>query len=104
MLCDTEIEALSSPTSNFFPVETILHPRRLETGTSNFPFPIILNPFEIPFPTDTSSLFHKLLIYLRVWKPVARNFYEIIGFNKRWQETLQEADFDVVLNTTTRCH
>jgi hypothetical protein len=60
----------------------MLHPRRLELGTSTLPFPLVLHTFKIPSPTDTSSLFHKLLIYLHVCKPVARNFEEIIGFEQ----------------------
>jgi len=69
----------SSPASSLFPDETVLHPRRLESGTSNLPFQLVLHPFKIPPPADTRSLFHKLLIYLHVCKPVARNFEEIIG-------------------------
>jgi hypothetical protein len=56
--------------------------KRLESGTSNFPFPLVFHPFEVPLPTHTWPLFLKLLIYLQFWKPVARNFHEIIGFKQ----------------------
>ena len=57
----------------------MLHPRRLESGTSNLPFQLVLHTYKIHSPTYTRSLLHKLLIYLHVCKPVARNFEEIIG-------------------------
>ena len=55
-----------------------------KTGIKNFKssFRFVSHPLQLPSPTDTRSLFHKLLIYFHVWKPVARFFEEIIGFDK----------------------
>jgi hypothetical protein len=64
----------------------MLHPRRNELGTSKLPFPLVLHTFKIPSPTDTCSLLLRLLIYLHLCKPVARNFEEIIGFEQEMAE------------------
>jgi len=72
----------SSPASRLLPIQTVLHPGRLESRTSNRSFRFVSHPLQLPSPTDTRSLFHKLLIYFHVWKPVARFFEEIIGFDK----------------------
>jgi hypothetical protein len=76
------MEIYSSPASRLLPVATVLHPRRLESGNKNIPFSFDLHPSKLHSPTDTCSPSHKLLIYLHVWKPVARTFDEIIGFEQ----------------------
>jgi hypothetical protein len=71
----------SSPANRLLPVETVIHPKRFESGTAKLLLPFVLHPFKLPSPTDY-MLFHKLLIYVHVWKPVARNYEEIIGFEQ----------------------
>ena len=77
-----KIEVLLFSGKSPLPVEIVLHPVRLESGTTNLPFPFVLHPSKLHSPTDTYSLYHNLLIYLRVWKPVADNFDEITGFEQ----------------------
>ena len=52
-------------------VETVPHRKRLESGTLMFYFRFLPYRLQLYTATDSFSQFHKLLIYLYVWKPVA---------------------------------